>query len=308
MGQLHGRGPKRRDTGPAALGIAAEIDQNVDAVLVDPAGTIQIAYRREIDKAIRALLDALANFAAIVGPDAVREHLEPVSIVHPKQRIRQIGVEVFPVVGRQVPDSYPAFVAPMWEANVDFCNRVRIALADDVRDAIRHILRHGYSQRVVGERKIDVPRTLVRAITHQLDNAAHVKMAHRPVAMHEPVVTAVEEDQTWIEAALQRRIGRRYGIDVCLYCPRTNSFCSIECPLRFLEPTKVRQREPSFYDSLGVPWIKSNCLVAGDQSFFAASEAEQRLRQIEPRVCGIRLQRDKSAVVVDRRFEPSEHR
>ena len=109
---LHRRRPIGEDLGPGAARVALEVDEHVDAVVVDLPGGIPVREMADVDEPVERGDEPLARVAAVVGAEAIADDLEALAIVP----LDQLGDEgrrgVAAVVRGEVADAHAAVPVP----------------------------------------------------------------------------------------------------------------------------------------------------------------------------------------------------
>ena len=99
---LHGRRAVGQDLGPGVLGVALQVDEDVDPVIVDAPCRVRVRELAHVDEAIEGCQQPLAHVAAVVGAEAVAEDLEARAVVPLQQLGDQASRGMALEVGRQV--------------------------------------------------------------------------------------------------------------------------------------------------------------------------------------------------------------
>ena len=99
---LHGCRPVGQNLRSRVLGVALEVDEDVDAILVDAAGCTRMRNGPHVDEVVEGRLQAPADVAAIVVAEAVAEDLEAAAVVSLQQLRDQAAGGVAVEVGREV--------------------------------------------------------------------------------------------------------------------------------------------------------------------------------------------------------------
>ena len=106
--RLHRRRPQGEDAGPHALGVALEVDEDVDAVGADALGGGLVGEGADGDEVIQSRQQAAAHRAVVVGTAGIGEEFEPRAVVAFEQLGDKIGGGVLVVVCGEVAEAQPA--------------------------------------------------------------------------------------------------------------------------------------------------------------------------------------------------------
>ena len=174
---LDGRRPPGEDGKPVIGRVAAEVDEDVDLVVGDPArGGVRMLVA-DVDEAIGRGGDLVPVPAVVVPAVGVGEYLDFRPIVRAEERARELPHRVIPEIAREVPDAEPlARRGPA--APEDRCARVQpagVKLGDLPA-------RLGRDRREDGIHRRDVSRPVRRALVAPLEEAVERARCPRPIA------------------------------------------------------------------------------------------------------------------------------
>ena len=105
---LHGRRTKRQDFRPRPMGMAFQIDQDVDVVGPDARRGVAVRQRIDVGEAVESRNQPRAHAAARIGAIGVAVDLEAVAVVALDQFGDQISGRVVVKIRRQIADAQAA--------------------------------------------------------------------------------------------------------------------------------------------------------------------------------------------------------
>lgn len=98
--------PEGEDLIAGALGVAVHVDEDVDAVLVDPVGGLPVAGDlREVDEVLGLVHQLLPEVRPVVNRDGVAKDLDPRPVVHSGYGLHQVARGVVAEVRGDVSDA-----------------------------------------------------------------------------------------------------------------------------------------------------------------------------------------------------------
>lgn len=91
-----------------AFGVAIQIDQNVDAISVNPIGSFSVARDlRQVDKVLGLASDFWAESRAVIGAQGVAEYFYGGAIMKTWHGLHEMARGVVAEIGRHITDSQP---------------------------------------------------------------------------------------------------------------------------------------------------------------------------------------------------------
>src|SRR5207248_945324 len=99
---LNGGRPMSQDLGAGMRGVAFQVDENVDAVLMHPLSDVAMRHRPNVEEPVEGPNEASAHFAAVIRTVAIAEDLEAPALVALEYFGDQVRRRMLVEVGRQI--------------------------------------------------------------------------------------------------------------------------------------------------------------------------------------------------------------